>query len=1176
MFKRALAWVLAVLMVVSMLPTTAFATTDGAEAVSDGASCVAKIDGSDVEYETVAAAVAAASTGDTVVIYQDVAALPHIDKAITIKGAEGESKIKVASGAGESQFGSVDGTVVIENLSFTDSKEAIRTDHSSYDYSELTVKLLNCDFNAVSGNWAVMGGASWNNHVLHGLWIENCSFTASADASFTPNYMVYAQCVEEVTIKGCTFDGNSNYRGAIHLGDSTDYATVAVIEGNTIKNMCRGVQIGNRKETSSITIDGNVFENLAYSDKDSKAAEECVPVYIHGNADADAIDTFVVTDNQINSCDNAVIYSANADASVTGFVTSFEGNTKDSVAIELEGNYYDSVFVSTEVAQVGDVKYESVLEALEAAIDTNAAEVKILKDSREVMTTDFDIKIAADLTITADAPVSVEFYNDGTTYDFSVGSTNSNTLTIAENVSFDLTDRVIWLGYWGNDVDVVVDGYIGAYQIWHGADTTVNATGTLDSHGEAFIMRSDATLTVDGGNVNANYITAYSGHIVAKNDANVTAGLVWIKNAHDYGVDGTVSVELDNSTFTSNGVFTSEAGTDKTVTIDVKNGSVLTIAGDHSIDAGTVLNVNGSTVKVDGTMTNDGTFNVYSESTLDIATHTSTLKNGNEVILCEGAIIKDSTVGGDGYITGNVTFRGDNTFAMLYDFGDFYSSTTPSMWTVEEGASLTLTDTDRYGLGYGDKVTVYGTLEDALTARDSLTDEDAVLNMYGGLVGMTNSAAPDAKNVLTVKDAYVIFGVEGDKSFGNKSGSSYYGNYEFNFENSVITANGFKFYTDSGKSVLNVTDSDLLVNGVLMTNDADSKFTFTNSVIKSLATSNGTDDKNQNAGELTLIGSSLTYSAPFTNVGTLTLGAGSSLTAPSISGDGTIVIDAEGMSAGPVAAVSGDASGFTGNIEVINNDAFVGKVVDGIIVLESVYAAKNVQTGVRYTTVAQALAEAVSGQRVILLTDTSEDYVMVTPGVILDMNGYELTAEYVVGFKGSSVINGKNNADGKLIVKADHVSLDQTNAYGGYTYMPIYDAENGCYVFTMVSMAAHGFKAENNEYSFIPYMMDYANAYLDEADEIANSGVNVILRLTWEDAEGTYTATQDFTYSDEFVEIVIDSYGADPSNPSNYAEMYYAILSGTEVTLGENVAVSFAVTSESGVEAVSNSISIDF
>lgn len=247
---------------------------------------------------------------------------------------------------------------------------------------------------------------------------------------------------------------------------------------------------------------------------------------------------------------------------------------------------------------------------------------------------------------------------------------------------------------------------------------------------------------------------------------------------------------------------------------------------------------------------------------------------------------------------------------------------------------------------------------------------------------------------------------------------------------------------------------------------------------------------------------------------------------------------------------------------------------DGMIVVDGVYVAENVQTAVKYTSVADALAAAVSGQRVTLLANTAETYVMVTPGVVLDMNGYELTAEYVVGFKGSSVINGKNNADGKLIVAAENVSLDQTNAYGGYTYLPIYDAENGCYVFTMVSMAAHGFDAELNEYTFIPYMMSYANAYLDEVNEIANSGVNVVLRLTWEDAEGTYTATQDFTYADEFVETVIDSFNTTKAN--NYSQMYYAVLSGTEVTLGNNVAVSFAVISGSGVEAVSNSISIEF
>jgi hypothetical protein len=195
---------------------------------------------------------------------------------------------------------------------------------------------------------------------------------------------------------------------------------------------------------------------------------------------------------------------------------------------------------------------------LQYAIDNSAAEVVVLTDVREKMVTDFDLVIKANLTIkaadkfTAEAPAKVEFYNEGTSMDFAVGTADGAercTLTIAENVHFDLVDRVIWLGYYGNNVDVVVNGYLGGYQIWHGANTTVNNGGMLDSHGEAFIMRRDATLTAnEGSKVKANYFQIYSGHINATG-ADITAGLVWVDGAHSYGSEGNVSFTLNNTSF---------------------------------------------------------------------------------------------------------------------------------------------------------------------------------------------------------------------------------------------------------------------------------------------------------------------------------------------------------------------------------------------------------------------------------------------------------------------------------------------------------------------------------------------------------------------------------------------------------------------------------------------------
>lgn len=113
-----------------------------------------------------------------------------------------------------------------------------------------------------------------------------------------------------------------------------------------------------------------------------------------------------------------------------------------------------------------------------------------------------------------------------------------------------------------------------------------------------------------------------------------------------------------------------------------------------------------------------------------------------------------------------------------------------------------------------------------------------------------------------------------------------------------------------------MTGCDLVANGIFMTNDTSSEFTFTDCVILSKAANNGSDDKNQNAGKITLVNTDITYNAAFTNVGEIKLDINSSVTAPSLLGNGSIVIDATGLS-GSVQVINADMSGFTGTITVI-------------------------------------------------------------------------------------------------------------------------------------------------------------------------------------------------------------------------------------------------------------------
>ncbi len=256
-----------------------------------------------------------------------------------------------------------------------------------------------------------------------------------------------------------------------------------------------------------------------------------------------------------------------------------------------------------------------------------------------------------------------------------------------------LADRQVFLQYSRNvygDINVT-DSYMAIYQDIYLKD---NATFTADN---ALIQFGTGADGVWAGNPVSN---GY-GNLIVNGENSVFT----LQNGSILEISGNVTnngtINIDNSTFLANGTLVSDG-----VIAEAYN---------------------------KGVVTNNGTINVSGESTLNVA-----MLNGNTIDLMDGAIIKDSTVGGGVFVAGNVTFRGDNTFGMLSDFGtltDYYGTTAPMAWTVEAGASVTLTNTARYGLGYGDKVVVNGEIaaNGAAAARATLTDDDGTYDVEQSL-----------------------------------------------------------------------------------------------------------------------------------------------------------------------------------------------------------------------------------------------------------------------------------------------------------------------------------------------------------------------------------------------------------------------------------------------------------
>ena len=386
-------------------------------------------------------------------------------------------------------------------------------------------------------------------------------------------------------------------------------------------------------------------------------------------------------------------------------------------------------------------------------------------------------------------------------------------------------------------------------------------------------------LNFGGGDTSAPWQDAAAGCTVTiTNGGVINASSIYFRN----GVNNTLLIDGGSLIFNDD--------------IDHSGAAAATSANRQYFDnQGTIKVVNGVLDMSKRTLNNAlDAFTVAGESTVNIGTLT-----GESVNFLDKAVIKNSNIGGEVFVAGDVTFRGDNTFAMLSDFGnltDYYGTTAPMKWTVEKGASVTFTNKARYGLGYGDNVTIYGELTDAKSARPA--DENGTMPKASftahGLVAQ-ESTGWNQTSYFTVKDAYVKIG--DNNSFGNKPGN-YGGTYYFNFENALVDSSRITFYEALSKTYFTFKDSDVKL-GTFMTRDADSEFTLDNTKLLSTTDFNGTDEGNYNAGTLNVTnGSDITYTAELVNTGKLTVsgseGKSSLLTAPAIKNSTAVTINGNG------------------------------------------------------------------------------------------------------------------------------------------------------------------------------------------------------------------------------------------------------------------------------------------
>ena len=211
--------------------------------------------------------------------------------------------------------------------------------------------------------------------------------------------------------------------------------------------------------------------------------------------------------------------------------------------------------------------------------------------------------------------------------------------------------------------------------------------------------------------------------------------------------------------------------------------------------------------------------------------------------------------------------------------------------------------------------------------------------------------------------------------------------------------------------------------------------------------------------------------------------------------------------------------------------------------------AENVGTGAVYATAAEALMASKSGETVRMLTNTDEMMIVVFDGITFDLNGYQVSAQYVTSY-GDIVDNSESNA-GLLVVAKNRFMIREDNAQvpsvsdSGYKFIEIIDfkimTENG-----------------GAKLIFQPWFEDYASMLFQDQAAWESSGLTISVVVSWE-ANGM-PQQQKFIYTPAHVMDVFVSYRGDNAG---YNQAYNLILKNIDGL--ESLTMTAMVESETGV-----------
>lgn len=679
----------------------------------------------------------------------------------------------------------------------------------------------------------------------------------------------------------------------------------------------------------------------------------------------------------------------------------------------------------------------------------------------------------------------------------------SDNFTIGEGVTYDATGYGSGLFVYANDAvingTVLTDCY---YQRYANTKLTINEPGSMTVKTETFILRYTE------GDADAGI------YIVGDNDdstVGLTASVIYFYQ----GVINAKNADIQVGTYwqTNTTDITAVPNNSGSANLILDNSNMTVTVNEHNMKAtgnSTVTLTNGSAVSVAGG---------YEGVAVTMDETSSMTKNGEAVLAAK---------------IGNV----------------YYTTLHAAMDAAADGDTVTL-------------------LAD-VTASDIITIV-AGITLDGNNHTLTSSASRainvDTTKEVTIKDLTIIGKVDACErgiNIINNAGTT-------NVEN--VTAYGaagaFKpimVATSAGAATVNVTNSILTGWCAIQTHGAGSTVSIKDSTLTGINTQDDVDTTNNEFSTIAIGANAANVTVTVTNSiitakskeGCETqyiFGHNDDITGSTVTLDATLVL--EGDNTGYLNA---DADQVTITVKSEYADeleaegyAYIANG-NGTVTVAKVVATIG-EKG--YASVANALAAATSGQTVRLNANATEDTVLVYPGITLDLNGQTLTAEYVVGFNGGSVIDSSasdNDPDGFLNLPKGNLVLAENNGM-----FPVYNGTDG-YVFSDVLYGKSNATIENGirvNFLYAP-VLDVVELLKDGADD---NEVQLVVRLTW--STDTGTSYQNFVYAEDDISTF---YTSNTGSQGGYGSMLYLDITGIANMKGLTV-TPIVISSSNAIDA---------